>query len=296
VWTVAFAAALASASTSAPPVRRLAILPSIVQGSSGGAEVPRLFEELARSADVRVGIELVSYNELFIDGAEPIAANILACGSVMPCIGRALRTARIELCMRAIVNFAVSPPLVSLTLIDSAGEKIVAESIVEAGASRLETELAGAAGAMLEGAGHPRGARLSIEPQPPDAKITVHACSDDQCTEGQEYFADPKHPSSYLVPAGRYQIAGTREGHEPAAVRADAELGRSARVSLILQPLDLDEDRSLLESPWFWLIAGGAVIAAGTVVLFATDPFAKNDPSATCLCIVTPTTPCPPCP
>lgn len=286
---------LALSVVNATPARRLAILPTIVEGQSGKSEASRVFDELAHAAELRVGIELVSYNELFVDGAETIASTVLACGSDMGCISRALRNARIELCLRAIVNFAVSPPLVSLSLIEGPGARILAESVVETDdTAPLESRLrfADGAAAMLDGAGFPRGGRIAVAVEPGDAKLVVR-----DCTTGQVFAAETKNAAFFVLPAGCYEMEATRDTYEPSKARVDVVAGEVSKAHLSLRPVAVAEDSGgVLSSPWFWAIAGGVAIAGGAAVLLATDPFGKSDTAPPCFCVVTANTVCPPCP
>lgn len=282
---------LALSTVAATPPKRLAILPTIVEGQSGHTEVPRVFDELTRAASQRTGLELVDYNELFVDGAEPTASTVLACGSDMGCIARALRNARIELCLRAIINFGVSPPLVSLSLIEGPGERILGESVIEAETLvPVESELAKAASDLLESAKFHRGGTLIVALTPADARVTAR-----ECTTGQEHAPDNRSTSTFTLPAGCFELQGTRDAYSPAVARTEVKLGETTQLSLALSPAP-GAEASIFSSPWFWVIAGGVVVAGSAAVLVATDPFGGDEPGAACYCVTTPQTMCPPCP
>ncbi len=283
--------AVIASNAEALPQRRLAVLPSIVQGESGKTQTQLLFDELSKSAELRVGLDLVEYNELFVDGAEPIASTVLGCGSDLTCISRALRNVRIELCLRAIVNFAVSPPLVSLSLIEGPGERILAEQLVEVESEKLAAKLQHAGDLLFDSAGFNKGGRLVVTTEPSDAKISAR-----NCTTGQLLSPDSREAAQFTVPPGCVELDAVRDGYQKTAARAEVRLGETTPVTLSLTANAPDSEDSLFASPWFWIVAGGLVAAGTTAVLVATDPFSDGTPAPTCFCVATPDAPCPPCP
>lgn len=280
---------LYTASAGAAPVRRLAVLPSAVQGESGQVESHALFDALTKSAELRVGIELAGYNELFVDGADPIASSVFACGSDLPCISRTLRNGRIDLGLRAVVNFAVSPPLISLSLIEGSG--ILAEEIAELKGRALDDELRAASDALFAAAKIPKGGRLQVLVEPSDARVSAK-----DCTTGQMYSPDPRTTAQFTQLPGCVEIEATRELYTKNAARTELRAGEVTSVEMKLLPAETAEEESIFSSPWFWVITGGVVAAGTAAVLVATDPFGGELAPPTCFCVATPETACPPCP
>ena len=241
--------------------QRLAILPATVEGPYGDAPVLEMFETVAKAADLRVGIELVSYNALFVDGVEPVATTVRDCGSDLACIGRALRLARIDLGLRVIANFALDPPLFTFSLIE--GERTIAEKLVEAEGS-IDSILVRSTEELL--AAYPRGGRIAVEVAPPDAVVSIAP------------------PGSGVMAPGTYRVSAAKEGYSPKSAAIDLRAGSEERVRLVLDPLP---EESIASSPWLWTGVGVGVAAIVTVVLIVTNPFARS-PSEGIVCVTTP--------
>jgi hypothetical protein len=243
--------------------QRLAILPATVEGPYGSVTAVQLFEEVAKSADFRVGIELVPYNALFVEGVEPIATTVRDCGSDVPCIARALRLARIDLGLRVIANFALEPPLITLNLI--AEERVVAEDLAELDGPLAEV-LARSTEKILRS--YPRGGRLSVEVSPLDAAVTI---------------SPP--PNGSVIAPGTVQVTAAKDGYLPRTTSVAIAEGTEQSVRLVLDPVP--EEASVVESPWLWAGVGVGVAAIVTVVLVVTNPFSR-EPEEGIVCVTTP--------
>lgn len=243
---------------------------------------------------LRVGIELVSYSDTFLDGAEPLGSAVLACRSDRACVARRLRAAGVDVCFRATVNLAIDPPLVTLDLIDAASERLLASRVEEGERGRpMETQLAKATEQVLDAGGLAKGGLLSVTLSPPDARLTVMRCGDRACKEAEPFPL--QHPSE-VIPSGWYRVRAELEGFDRRSLLVDVQEGRDVRVGLALPSAVQEESFSLAESPWFWAAVGGAVALAGaTIAVMASGALSAPERTG-CVCITTSNHDCPPCP
>ncbi len=247
---------------------RLALLPAIVAGPYGNTTTTELFDAAFRAADFRQGLDLLSYNAVFVDGAEPIATTVRDCGSDVPCIAKALDAAHVDLGLRAIANFALDPPLLTLTLIGEGST--LGEAVVEVDQA-LDDAVMDATAKLLER--YPRGGRIAVAVTPPDALVTI----------------DPA--ASGVVAAGTYHVRAAKDGFTSREVEVQISEGEEKRVDLALDPIVAES--SIVESPWLWTGIGAGVVAIVAVVLIATNPFSHGPDEGTA-CITTPAGGCPP--
>ena len=255
---------------------RVAILP----GAHGEADPAEVYQEVARSAGLHLGLELVPYNQLLVEGPEPLAGAVRACASDVACRGRALASHELDLGLRAIVNFAIDPPLVSLSVVNASPPRVLTESLSElAGDTTLAEVLRREAATLLDRTGFPRAGRITVSVRPVDAILHVEGAKESE------------QPGVFIVPAGRWEVRAERAGYTPAQATVEVAAGAEAPLALVLE-----ERPGVTSSPWFWAAVGVAAAAiATTTVLVATDPFAAP-PSTGCVCITTSAGGCTPCP
>lgn len=258
----------------AEPPRRLAILPAVVPGPHGHATTQQLFEHVRSTADFRTGLELLSYNAVFVDGAEPVATTVRDCGSDVACIAGALRLARIDLGLRVIANFALEPPLLTFNLIDGQGERVIAETLAELDERPLGELLTAQTADLLHRGGYRPGGRIALSVRPIDAAVEI----------------EPPASQRVVVRPGIYSVTASKEGFVPKTIDLNVTAGAEATAEITLE--EVPPEPSILASPWLWTAVGVVVIGTATAVLVATDPFSK-DPTTGTVCITTADGSCP---
>jgi hypothetical protein len=257
-----------------PDVQRIAILPAIVEGPGGSASSEDVFEHVARATETGLGLEVVSYNELFLEGQEAIAGNVRRCGSDMRCVGRTLVPARIPLGLSVNLNFALDPALASVSLFESASGKILAESVEELDRARpLYEVLAAAVTSLLDKAHFVRGGLLVVRAVPSDAAISI---------EGAREL--PGRANTFLVPPGEHTVIGKSPHHADAKASAIVAVGGKTELDLVLVEQAPETSSSLVESPWFW---GTIVLAAAGVALGAIALHGSSAADHNCICVTT---------
>lgn len=266
-----------------PKVIRMAVLPAIIEGASGSATTQELFEQVSPHADFRVGLELVSYNALFIDGVEPIAKSVRGCGSDQACVSKVLKLANIQLGLQVIANFAAEPALITLNLLDTDAAKVSIDALEELkGGMDLKGVLRLQVARLLDSAGYQRGGRLAVSRRPPDAVVTV----------GEGEPADAGRPDLFTLKPGPYEVTAQREGF--VTQKKTVTIREKALTEWGFELQAVPEESSFFASPWFWAIVGAAVVGGTTAALVATDPFSKPADRG-CLCITTESGGCPVC-
>lgn len=274
-------AALAIAAPEAMPAKRLAVLPSIVAGETGRATSQQVYDATANTSGWRLGLETLSYNELFIDGTDPIAKQLRACGAQAPCLAKVMGSHRIDSVLTVIVNFAVEPPLVTLGLIDGRTGDTVLSDVAELSGRPLEMLLAERCEKILDDAGFQRAGEATVTVQPAGGVVEMADGTLVRRTEAQSTFR--------AVP-GTYRVDIRREGHESTTREVTIVSGRNVAVDVILTPVEVEE--TLVEKPWFWVVIGAAAAGAATAaVVVATS----GGDDVGCLCVATPNSPCGTC-
>ena len=251
-------------------VLRLAILPSVVQGT---LSIEDVFEAAARSLSLRPALEVVTSSELLSGTADPLISTAAKCGSDLACIADRMSGNRIDLALRVVINHAVDPPLVSLHLVDIASVAIAQEVFAEVTGDVI-ADLAKLTGQLFDKAGYPEGARVRLVVSPPGADVSFPGAV--------------KRGDLFLVPAGEHVIDVSREGYVPASQKVVVAGGREVPVFITLA----EESGSVVSSPWLWLgVGAGAAAIAAIVVFVVVDPLRPD-----CICIGDPDGPnCPAC-
>lgn len=282
VGLAAILGAASSSATAAP--ERLAVVPSVIAGPHGEAGIEALFDAALRAAALRPSLEPGSFDELFLFGADPPASTARACGSDTGCAARVLADAGYALGLGCILNFAVDPPLLTLSLLEISGARIAAEELFEVPSDRTpELLLERAASELLDRAGHRRGGRIRITVEPPDAHLAVPSA----------LVPERGRRLTFLAPPGVHTLSAQRAGREEATAVVEVTSGGEHLVALALP--QAPEPASTGLGPWPWIAAGAAVAAgvAASVVLLSGG---ASGGAPRCVCITSPGVPCPPCP
>lgn len=253
---------------------RLAVLPAVVEGPHGRAASKDLFGPVRDTADFRTGLDLLSYNAVFVDGVEPVATTVRDCGSDVACIARTLRFARIDLGLRVIANFALNPPLLTFNLIDAKEEKVVAEALAELDGRPLIEVLKQQTADLLDRGGYRIGGRIALSVTPIDAAVAIR----------------PPVSQQIVIDPGTYSVTASKEGYLPKTIDVLVRPGEESAAQLVLD--EVPPEPSVLASPWLWTAVGVVVVGATAAVLVATDPF-SSDPTNPTICVTTAAGSCP---
>ncbi len=261
---------------------RIALIPTVIAGEQN-ADPAALYRALEEAAADRPGLAPSTYAQIFLEGAEPLVSAARNCGADLPCLSRALRFSGFKLGLVAIANLALDPPVLTFSLVDAEAARSLEEGLgdVLPGTS-IPVAVGRGAEALLERAGHPRGARLTLLIDPPDAQVRLNGASSIE--------SGPRRV--WLLPAGSHVIEAWRQDYQP--VRVERVLASAEAQQLELR-LTKVETSNLAHSPWFWGLVGLAAAGAATAIVLAVDPFGR-EPTPTCLCVNTTGGVCPPCP
>lgn len=257
----------AAAQDSGP--ERLAVLPILV-GAAALAEPRPVFSWVERAADLRPGLRPMTIDDYYFHEGDRLAREVLSCGSDGPCMASRLRPFGARLGLVVVVNGELSPPLVSVLLLDGAEGKITSEWAGQVAAEGLADAVTTQARLALDKAGFQQAGRLKVRVQPRQASLRV----------GEDTLPDLGTPDTFTLMPGRYAVQGLAEGHRSGTVEADVRAGETVWVDLELA----EETGSWVSSPWFWV--GASVVAAG-VAAGVTAAAVGGGGDQTCVCVIT---------
>lgn len=264
---IVFAALFVSVAAHAETRRvdRLAVLPIIIEGPHGKASLSSVIDDVSAASSFRLGLKLISNEEMFVASSGDLSAKVRDCGSDTSCIADRLRAFDARYGLVVVLNLAVSPPLLSLQLLDTDERRMVGESIGELGpGENVSQAIRTRAAQLFDQAGWGQAGRIIVDVAPGRAKINLADRTPDEGTS-----------NVFTVPPGRYEVKAEADGHRAGQTEAVAIAGQETRVGLTLE-----EESSLLGSPWFWGVVGVAVAGGTTAAIIATRPKTR------CLCIM----------
>lgn len=250
-----------------PRADRLAVLPILLEGKYGAATSSGIFNDVAAACDMRLGLRVVSYEEMFVATEEGLGDRVRDCGSDTGCISARLRTFNARLGLVVVLDFASSPPLMSLQLLDTDDGRMLASSVGEVRAPKsggISSIIRKSTSELLDKAGYPRAGRVVVEVEPPNAHVIL----------GDGLDPDIGTSNRFTVTPGRYPVTASLDGWSSGKSEVLAVTGAEAKVQLALV-----KDSTLIASPWFWVVVGVAV-AGGTLGVLAATRHTSH-----CLCL-----------
>ncbi|MBI4820263.1 MAG: hypothetical protein HY791_28600 [Deltaproteobacteria bacterium] len=258
---------LLAAGTSSAQTRRndrLAVIPIVIGSAQGDVNMSSVFDDVSSAASNRLGLGLISFEE--IESRSGVSDRIRDCGSDEKCIADRLRAFDARMGLVVVVNGALSPPLLSLNMIDTEELRSMASDAgqIKPEEGSVSSAIRTRAAKIFEGAGYIRGARVIVEADPPRALITL----------GEGVEPDKGTPNVFTVTPGTYVVKATLEGFSSAEGKVEAKSGEDARVAL-----RLEEQTSTFESPWFWGAIGLAVVGGAAAAAIALRE------TTYCLCV-----------
>lgn len=225
-------------------IERVAVWPTVLSGPHGQLRELELQNELAVAIAERPTLAPLPP----IDGET--RERVLTCGSSTGCLAALAEERGAELGLRVAVDLRFDPPLFSLQLV-RAGGALAGEAVGERRpGAPLRADVAETARALLDRAGHPARAHLTIAVDPPDARVTLSPEPIATLSEGR-----------FALEPGSYEIHAALEGYVASSQAIEATAGRASSVVLALAP---EETASF---PWFWAgVTLVAAIGAGTAI------------------------------
>ena len=260
----------------APPRLRdsLAVLPIVVEGPHGAASVSAIYDAVTRATQSRLGLRVISAEEMFVASQEGLVARVRDCGSDPSCIAAKLRMFDARMGLVVVLNFQLEPPVYSLQLLDTDEGSKVADRVGEAeDLTALLDLIFREADGLLDTAGFVKSGRLVVDVTPPRAQLRL--------TPGRD--PDPGTANVFTVAPGRYMVDASLEGFSSAKTEVDVRSGETRTASL-----SLDEQVSFWRTPWPWVAIGVAVAgatAAAVAVSQRPDPcFCTTLNGQGCIC------------
>lgn len=246
---------------------RLVVLPVIVEGPHGKASISSIFDDVSDVAAMRVGLTMVPNEELFLQ-REEVTNRVRECGSDTQCMVSRLRAFDARLGLVVTVNLDLDPPLVSLLMADTDELRVVAEVIEEVRGGDVSDFIRGQVKKILDDLEYVRAGRIVVEIDPPEAgRATI------KVGDGNE--ADRGAPNVFTVAPGAYPVSARLDGWSSASAEAEVKSGEETRVRL-----SLEEEKSLFQSPWFWVAVGAVLVGgASTAIALGTAETTR------CLCV-----------
>ena len=236
----------------------LAVLPIVVEGSGGAASTSQIYDAVAQATRDRLGLRLISAEEMFVAQRGGLTARVQDCGPDVGCIAGKLRMFDARLGLVVVLNFAVEPAVYSLQLVDTDAGRAVGERLGELRggeppAERLTEETA----RLLDAAGIVKSGRVVVDVDPARATVRIEGGAP----------PDTGTPNVFTLAPGRYTVAAELEDHDPARAEVDVRPGAVETVRL-----ELDAHHTWLRSPWLWAAVGAVAVAATTVAIVAAQP------------------------
>lgn len=264
---------------------RLAVLPAVVAGPHGEASTGQVFEATVKGLGLRIDVDVIGYDALFLQGATSKVTEAGRCGSDETCVRRVVAEAGATMGLRSIVNFALDPPLITLSLIETDASRPPLQAVLEA-QGRWDLAVATAVDTLMLQRGLSPAGRLQVVC---DESATVSF-------PGNPPFVK-EGPRQFRLPPGQHTVRITGPQGNSAEGRVLVTAHQTVQLQQSLPPVtaQAEESSSILSSGWFWGAVGVVVVGAATAAVVAADPFA-GDPGAGCLCVTTANGPCGTCP
>jgi hypothetical protein len=240
---------------------RLALLPIVTEGPHGETTLSSIFADVAEVTSKRLGLRLITYEEMFAVSQEGLGASVLECGPDSSCIASKLRTFNARMGLVVILTFDLDPPVITVQLLDTDEQKLIAETSGEmppGDPKRLSESIRRRTEEVLEEAGYALASRIVVKVDPPGARVRLAGPSKD-------IEPDKGTTNVFTLAAGTYRVQAELEGWSPSETQALVGAGETSYVDL-----ELEEESSVAASPWLWVGVGAGVAAIVTGILIGT--------------------------
>ena len=265
-------AALLAATHAAGPGHhdRLAVLPVVSPDRT--VSESDIHRAVGRGIGRRMGVQLLSAEEMFVANQEDLVARVRDCGPDIACMASRMRQFRARLGLVVVYDGTISPAVLGLQLIDTDAGRSVAQTIDELpDREHLLAVISARASELLAQAGYVESGRLTVLVDPPAAQVRLK--------NGLE--PDRGSLNVFTLGPGTYAITAEHPGFDAATTTARVHSGRDTQVKL-----ELAAESSVWTSPWLWIAVGVVVVAAATAgAIVASQPETR-------ICFSTPERPC----
>ncbi len=250
----------------------LAILPVVVQGPREGAAVADLYRAVAGVTQDRLGLRLISEQEILNATSEGLDQRIADCGTDAGCIASKLRMFDAQYALLVLVSFELEPAIYSLLLLDTDRGTQMGELVgeVDKGAN-LATLLATKSDSLLSQSGFVPTGRVVVDVDPANTRLRL--------TSGET--PDPGSVNVFTLVPGHYTVHGSSDGFLPAEAVFDVHGAETQRISM-----SLSSNRAWWKSPWLWTAVGVVAVGAGTAA------FVRSQRPPPCICLADIRRPC----
>ena len=237
----------------------LAVLPIVSPASA--ASQSDVFRAVGQATRRRLGVQLLSIEEVFVANQEGLVSRVRDCGPDVQCIANRMRRFRARLGLVIVYDRSISPAILGLQLVDTDAGQLVDQTLdeIDDGGPPFAM-IARRTGELLEKAGYVEAGRLTVDVDPAAAQVRLQS--------GVE--PDLGSPHVFTLPPGAYRIIAEQPGYAPAQAAVRIDGGRDTRISL-----RLEAQTSVWASPWLWVAVGVVVlgaVTAGAVVASQPDP------------------------
>lgn len=214
------------------------------------ADLDRGVREAAR---YRLGVELLSQEELFVEGGGEVQQALARCAADVGCLAGALAPTRADAALLLVAKEAGGRSVLALRAVDLRSLEIRHQAVRPVSSEHDPRDLARELAAeTFERLGYEEGGLLTVHVEPPDAELLLAGPLGERAAAGGR---------SLLLRPGLYELRASRDGYVDATRALRVEARQSAKLELTLQGSD-----SILESPWLWAGIGAAALAVGVGV------------------------------
>lgn len=256
-----------AAAPSVPGPESLAVLPVLLGPSK--REVGPVFDSIGRASRLRRGLRVMSIDDYYFHGGQDLARRALGCSADTECMAKQLAPFGARLAMVVVINEELTPPLVSLILLDGHGGAVAAEwaGQVRGGPAAVYDKITAKSADFLERLGFKQSGRIKVRVSPDQVALRI-----------DQKGPDLGSSDTFTLLPGRYTVHGVAQNYLSARVQVDVIAGQETSARL-----DLNPDTSVWNSPWAWIGAGAVVL--GTVV--ATTALITKSSNPACICTLT---------
>lgn len=237
------------------------------------ADLDRGVRETAR---FQLGLELLTPEELFVEGGGEVQEALGRCAADVECLSRALASTRIDSALLIVAREAGGRSVLAVRAIEVASAEIRHQAVRPLSPKDTPREVASElARETFTRLGYEEGGLITVETRPPDAELSLVGALETRAASSGR---------SILLRPGTYELRATRSGHETGTRLVQV----SARESSAAE-LSLTASSSVLASPWLWAGVGAAAVAIGVGVALVVAGgdrcyCASADPSACASC------------
>ncbi len=258
-------AVLSAAPANGP--ERLAVLPVLLGAAK--PKIARILDCVAQASTLRRGLRVMSIDDYYFHGGQDLARRALSCGADTNCMAKHLAPFGARLAMVVVLNEELTPPLVSLIMLDGDGGAVAAEwaGQVHGGPAAVYAQISAKSAEFLQGLGFKQSGRLKVGVSPEQVALRV----------GQQ-GPDLGSSDTFTLLPGQYTVHGFADDYLPGQVSAEVLAGQDTHASLELTP-----DSSMWKSPWAWVGLGAVVLGA----VATTTVLATGSSDQPCICVLT---------